>query len=644
MFETYTAVFRSRGRQLLLITLLLAPLLFVVLVARADVYRSEAILQVGAGGVAEDVLGQPRSYEEPGRRVATELEILTSTAVEQRAAQRLAEAGWQISDREVGERVVASPRGLSSFVEVVGTNANPVRARMLTQAVVDSYIEYRREAQQADLEQVRDDLQARLRAAEAELAALDASTDGDAAVARERAAVLARFETLTQLVEAVRLRLSVDSGGVRVLAVASTPDGPADAVPPGIAALLSLIGAGLLGSGALLLYDLARDSVRTATEAARLLPTRTLAHLPRFKDQDARWSRALREPEHPASAAAGTLRMRLSGMSGGTFPTPLLVTGAADDADDCVWVAAALAAACGRAGTPVLLVADCTGSSESLLAAGDGPERVEQSSLEISPTRLRDVWSTPLGTNADPGTGLRGTRLPAHEMAALNRRFEVVILVAPVSEVVDAVALSHLASAALVVCAVGRSRARRLQSLLSALQDSDAGVSGMVLTSCNSRGRAASSATPDVVVRDDLDVVVSSGAVGDAQPESGTDPVAPVGSADGAAVDVEESRRARPDPSSQPVAASSAADAVVPQPASSASLDQDLDAATPSAVARAGAAHVGGWADGTGWPVPERSGPRPGGDAQGWPDPAGAHASGWPTTWRGSWQVEAARQ
>lgn len=624
------AVFRSRGRQLLLITVLLAPLLFVVLVARADVYRSEAILQVGAGSVAEEVLGQPRSYEEPGRRVATELEVLTSTAVEQRAAQRLAETGWEISDREVAERVVASPRGLSSFVEVVGTDANPVRARLLTQAVVDSYIEFRREAQQADLERVRDDLQSRLRGVEAELAALDASTNGDAAVTRERTAVVARFETLTQLVEAVRLRLSVDSGGVRVLAVASTPDGPADAVRPAVAALLSLLGATLLGSGALLLYDLARDSVRTASEAARLLPTRTLALLPRFKDQDARWGRALRRQDHPASVAAGTLRMRLSGMSGGTFPTPLLVTGAADDADDCVWVAAALAAACGRAGTPVLLIADCTGSSESLLAAGEGTERVEQSSLEISPTRLTNVWAAPLGTSADPGAGLRASRLPAHEMAALSRRFEVVILVAPVTEAVDAVAMSHLASAALLVCAVGRSRARRLQSLLSALQGSDAGVSGMVLTSWNVRGPAASAATPDVIVRE-VDVTAPSDPVVEAEPERGAKPAVPVDSAD---------------PSPEGVDASAAEQAGVLQPAGSLALDQGPDASAQSAVAPAGAVYDAGssTANGTGWPAHERGAPQPAGDAPGWPDSERVQPPRWPATWRRPRDVEAAQQ
>lgn len=472
---------------MLLITALLAPLLFLGLVARADVYRSEAILQVGAGDVAEEVLGQPRAYEEPGRRVATEIEILTSTAVEQRAAQRLAEDGWQISDRQVAQRIVASPRGLSNFVEVVGSDANPVRARTLTQALVDAYLEYRRESKQADLERVRDDLQSRLRAAEVDLATLDANTGADAAAARERASVVARFETLTELVEAVRLRLSIGSSDVRVLALASTPDGPADAVPPVAAALLALLGAVLLGSGGLLLYELARDTVRTRAEAERLIPTRTLVQMPRFKNQEHRWGRVLRKEDHPVSAAAGTLRIRISGIFGGMFPNSLLVTGGADDADDCLWVASALAAECGRAGSAVLLIANPVGAAGSLVDVDDQQERVAGSALAVSRTRLPRVWWAPIANNEHGTIGLRGTSVPAQELAALGRRFEVVILVAPVVEPVDAVAMSHLAAATVCVCSVGRSRARRLQMVAAALQEDGASLCGMVLTSAGGR-------------------------------------------------------------------------------------------------------------------------------------------------------------
>jgi hypothetical protein len=171
--------------------------------------------------VAESVLGQSGAYVEPERRIATEVEVFRSPQVSSDAVQRLSEQGVQVSEQDAVSRIAATARRGTNYIEVHGTGTSAPSAQRLTRAFVESYFDYRRDLQRRELLRLQEGLQDRLDAAEDELRAL--TEGGGSADSPEGNVLRDRVSTARDLVEAVQLRLSVDTSQAQLLSSRRSP-------------------------------------------------------------------------------------------------------------------------------------------------------------------------------------------------------------------------------------------------------------------------------------------------------------------------------------------------------------------------------------------------------------------------------------
>jgi uncharacterized protein involved in exopolysaccharide biosynthesis len=506
VIATYLSILRRRAGTIALTTLVLAPLAFLAMTFGPAEYRSEASLLIGTDRIVDGVLGQGGGFEEPERRMATEIEIIEGRVVASRAAEQLAETGWDEPAEELAERVEAAPRGFSRAIEIVGRDEDPARARELTDAFVTAYLDYRREGQVAELAQIEEDLVERLADAEGELETLDTQLAAGENVDGTREVALERYQTTATWLEEVRLLQSGVDSGVEVLSAASAPEEQTGEFPVPAAAALSLGGALLLAVGLALLLDLVRDAVRTREEAERLVQAPILAEVTRPAKGPGARARVLADPGSPTMAAARALRLRLEAGADGVMPRRVLVAGGPEDAEDHHLVGAALAAACGRAGRTTLLAADST-SQLGLTplpepAPGDSARRdIDHANAPLARlSALPNVWSCPVSSGVNEGSGSAGLLdgfTPAQALEELCRDFDVVVLVPPMdADVFELTSLRRLVDAFALVCSLGRTPGRPLRRMVRTLENNDARIDGLVLTSGGRRAPAKSSRDP----------------------------------------------------------------------------------------------------------------------------------------------------
>jgi hypothetical protein len=505
VIATYLTILRRRLSLIVVLTLVLAPLAFLLLTMGEAEYESEASLLLGSGRVVDAVLGQGAAFEEPERRMATELEVINGRVVAGRAADLLVEAGWTPRETrltELDERFEAAPLGFSRAIEFVGTAAEPERAQQLTEAFVRAYLDFRQDREARELEAIENELAERLETVEEDLAGLDG--------ALREAAILARYQTTASWLEEVRLLQTDVGSGVDVLSAPSLPEEPAGAVTTPIAAVLSLVGALLFSVGVALVLDLIRDAIRTPEEAERLVSAPVLAQVMRPPSTNADLVEVLGDPAHPTMAAVRALRLRLEDRMGGTMPGRILVAGVTGEAEDALAVGAALAAVSGRAGWSTLLVAEPIDDLrlgplpelDPMEVADRGVTRHPTAPL-ARPTTLANVWSAPAisPAAATPSTAGLLDGFPIGEaLDVLGASFEVIVLVPPGStDVFEVSSLRRFVDVMALVCSLEETPGRLLRRRAATLERNGAVIDGVVLASGHAargeRGSRAGGAT-----------------------------------------------------------------------------------------------------------------------------------------------------
>lgn len=525
MIATYLSILRRRSRLILLVTLVAAPLAYFAMTFGPQEYQSEASLLIGSDRVVDGVLGQGGGFEEPERRMATELEIIQGRVVGVRAAELLADEGWSEDAQELTERIEAAPRGFSRAIEIVGTDEDPQRAQQLTDAFVAGYLDYRQDRQSAELEEIEQQLVERLEQAEAELTALDAELAAGATVEGAREVALTRYETTANWLDEVRLLQAADGSGVEVLSGASLPEEASGEFAPAAIGVLAVMGALLLAAGLALILDLVRDAVRTRDEAERLGRAPTLAQIARPNASGGELARVLADPRHPTMGDARALRLRLEAGADEDVTMRVLVAGATSDADDVLMVGASFAAASARAGRRVLLVADqafvpvLPDAPEPGSGVGSGGDVVRPDAPRARGTKLPGLWSAPAsvrGTGERDGGGLLDGYSPASALRVLATDFDVIVVVPPAdSDAFELMSLRRTVDTLLLVCSLGHTPGREFRRLVETLQSNQAPVDGLVLTAGRARRTEARHAPPEPA------------SPPDAGSEVRTDPVAP---------------------------------------------------------------------------------------------------------------------
>ena len=476
---SYTSVLRRRFGYVLVIAVALTPLLYLLLTP-PERYVSTAAVQTG-NTLAAGVIGVTIPYEDPENRLATEVELFSSTPVAERAATTLRAQGWSEDAADLADMVTMTQRGLSALLDIQGTADTPERARALTAAFLDAYLAERRAVQRSDLEDVVAGLEAQRAEAEASLAALGDVSLAPPEVQRQAATLQSWADVLENRIQQARLRMTVDASGVNPVASASAAE-PVEGLATPLRIAVALAAALLVAVGVALLLDAWGNPVRTRREAAELLGLPIVGELPRVGTSGYRPDRALADPRHPVAAAARGLRLRIGGLRD-RRPATVLVTAPPATADDGVHAATALAAAYGRGGQQVALVLDPSHHGQTwarTLRAEGRPVPVGTLGLDATPTAHTGVWLVPAaGHGGVPGL----LDLPSPQVALdeLHEVFDVVVLVDVAPGVPDAVAVGDLADVTLVVVALERIPAARVEDLRRTLEDFGVGVHGVVL-------------------------------------------------------------------------------------------------------------------------------------------------------------------
>lgn len=485
--STYLSVLSRRRRLVVLLALLIAPLVYLFITAGGEQYEATAVVQT-ANTLPANVVGASTPFEETESRLATEIEYFDSEEVRQEAWGQLAAVGWTGTPEEVAQQVVAAPRGESSLLEVTGTAGTPVRAEQLTNAFVTAYVEYREAVQAGQLSSVIDDLETQRSEVGAELAALEESVLTTEAGQRDVDAAQSWYDNLSERIEAAQLRLSVDTGGVELLSLASAPE-PATGMSSALAAAIAVMGGLLLAAGAALLADLLKNPVRTREEAQELLPAPMLGELSSVAGASARTGARSKEGASDLSVRGDTgLRLRIDRLTGHKRPRLVILVARDADEGEAVRVAAILADGWSRAGNRSAVVA-----AEAAIAGVSDKSTGNAPAVDGVGESAPGGRTPPRSASLIPREGLvGGTSLfdqasPLSALEHFKAQYDVVVLVDGRSDGQDTAAIAETADLIAVVCVLGRTPAPSMKKTADNLSTFDVKVDGLVLLNAGTR-------------------------------------------------------------------------------------------------------------------------------------------------------------
>ena len=285
---------------------------------------------------------------DPNRYVAGQEKIVASAGVAREAAKSL----QGLSVEEVDAKISVAQDGQSNVLLISGTDPEPAQARDIANAGAKGYIENRRQAAVAGLEQAAKDLEARLAPLQNTIADLDSrigegstapgatsqpaapTTPGSAAAptrpqtqldpglgglgglggqatttealkaARYAAAV--QYETLFARQQELLVNISLKRGEAELIEEAALPTEPVSPHPTRDAVLGMFAGL-LLGVGVSFLREQLNDRLRSAEEVATISGLPLLARLP-LDDDTVRGTGGVAVLERPNSPLAEAVR------------------------------------------------------------------------------------------------------------------------------------------------------------------------------------------------------------------------------------------------------------------------------------------------------------------------------------------------
>lgn len=478
MIGSYVAILRRNVVWIVCLALTISAAVFGYLTAQPPEYRSDAVIEVRFTNTSEQVLGQQRAYEEPQRRVTTEADLVTSRPVAELAAERLTARGIASTAAELQAHVEATPRRSSNLVEVAATDSTPQGAQAIAAAFTESYLEYRRDIETAELEALQSDLRAAREEARRELASVPES---------DRSSVSDNIANISRLLDTLQLRLTLNPSNELLRSEASLPNGPTNGLSIPTALVIAFVAGSFLALALVLAGEWLRDSVRTRSEVELLVGASVLGVLrPTSNDRRARGGA---DGRPPMSEGERSVRLGIARHFGGSLPSTVLVASLTSDAGVCSLTARSLAASCAASGQSVLLVADASHDKDacSLSAEVSGnrsdewPTTWPTAGLVRRPSALAGVHEA-AATSAHGVPGVFDLASPGQALQDLAEAFDLVVIAAPGDNGVDATDVAQLVDATVPVCALERTPAKRFRQFVAALTDSGAVVPGVVAT------------------------------------------------------------------------------------------------------------------------------------------------------------------
>jgi capsular exopolysaccharide synthesis family protein len=490
--------------------------------------KSEVLLQ---STPSEDVLnGNPQQNPQFLQQlVQTELEVMRSRSVSDPVKEQL---GYE-------PEVVAAAKGQTQVVVIKASDTSPREAVREADTYAAVYVETRRDAAIADLDdavtQLRNqiiELDGELASAQANVvdaqAEIDAAGDADTTalvIARDAAqselvgltaSIAGRRLTLEGQIEKLQTAVTLaQSRGAQIVSAARTPTQPVSPNPKQNAAIALFLGL-LVGLGLAFLRDYLDDSIRSTEAldavtgglpALALVPT-----LDGWRDRDRAVLESIDHPNSPVAEAYRGLRVSLE-FFGLERQLQLVQVTSSSAAEGKSTTSANLAVALARAGKRVVLV-DCDLRRPRVHQFFNMSNQVGFTSV-----LLRDVPAAkalmpvdgvpglsvmPSGPPPPNPSELLGGKASRELLLALGEVVDYVIIDStPLLPVSDSVVLASCVDAVVVVAAAGGTTKRALKQSLSMLRLVDAPVLGVVLnrvSGSNTYGYGYEAAEPPEVI------------------------------------------------------------------------------------------------------------------------------------------------
>ena len=450
---------------------------------QTPMYRSSAnilINQSTANDIYDPVTGVPVNYAD--RVTANEVRLLQSQLVRTEAESRL---GFEADIAAVAET-------RADFVVVSAVDADPTVAKTVAQTYAESYLDVRRNEFIAERLETAEKLLERIREIEGEIDDKIEEQGPTADTAREQSL----RDDLADSYD--RLTITADlgnNGSARIIDDAEVPDAPFSPQTSRNLALGGVLGL-MLGAGFALMLENLDRSIKTREALESLTPgLPALAIIPAIKSEHAVVSLA-----NPEGTESEVFRLLRAGIEFASVDKPLQViqvTSAGPSAGKTT-VAANLAVVMAQSGQRVAVVdADLRrprlhklfdlpqvpGISSVII----GTEKASAAShaMSLNNGRLRVFSSGPV----PPGPSeLLGSKRASSTFASLRNTLDVIIVDSPpVLPVSDALVLSRLVDATVLVANARLTKRDELERALEQLEQAGANVVGTVLNEVKAR-------------------------------------------------------------------------------------------------------------------------------------------------------------
>jgi polysaccharide biosynthesis transport protein len=475
----YLRVLRRRRVPILLVAFSVVVIALAASYVQTPVYAATAqvLLQARSTEFLFDPSGGIRA--DPTRAVQDEILVIESEAVRAVVREKLGSA----------PPVAAAPVGQTNAIDVTAESTDPAQAAAVANTYVTAYIEYRRNQVVDDTLAASEQIQTKI---------TDLRRQIDAAPEAQKAPLVQAQALFQQKLDELQVGSAIRTGGAQLVSSAPVPTSPVRPTPQRNA-IVAAIGGLLLGVGIAFLIDYLDDSVKTKedlTSATSGLPVVGLIPVVAdWRTQDEPQVVSLSAPKSPAAEAYRTLRTAIQ-FIGLEHPTKTLQITSAGAQEGKSTTLANLAVALARADQKVVVVCcdlrrprihEFFGLSNS---AGFTSVLLGKASLSAAIQKVPDqarvslLASGPLPPNPSE---LLASRRTVELLALLQADFDMVLIDSPpVLPVTDALVISGLVDATLVVSVAGGTTRKEVARTVELLRQVDAPLIGSVLNGVRS--------------------------------------------------------------------------------------------------------------------------------------------------------------
>jgi capsular exopolysaccharide synthesis family protein len=464
---------------------------------RQPIYAAHATMLITSTNESDVFNPQQDQYGAAQRRVATESAVVKSSAVAALVKQQLGSA----------PPVTTTGASDADIITITARDSDPARAERVANAYANAYVETKRKQGIDELLAASKQVQDQVNGLQQQINALDRQVQNAPAdqrdavsesVSQRRSALLSEQSGFGQTSDQLQVRLALASGGASLVGPAVVPTAPVEPRPIRTGTLALFLGL-LLGIGGAFVRDNLDDRIRNKEELERASDALPVLGVIDSYERGDSLPITLTEPSSTCAEEYRTLRTAVQFLGLDRQLRVLQVT-SPNLGEGKTTTIANLGVALACAGVNVCIV-DCdlrrprlaalfglesTVGFTSVLLGQSTLDSALQASEALGPF-LRILSAGPIPPN--PSELLASSRMQS-VVEALAERYDIVLIdTPPTLPVSDALVVSRMADAVLMVASVGSTNRRDMHRALELMGNVSAPVIGSVLNKAKESAR-----------------------------------------------------------------------------------------------------------------------------------------------------------